>query len=176
MIICFLIKIYNGLKKTKMNLIDYKCCKNVQIFKENANELIKHIKSDITYLDPPYTVKNYSENYQIFETIVEWNTDAIMKFKTKRNIELINKGKSKYSIRTGIKDEFTDLIENLDTSYIITSFSNSKTNTISIDELISILEKRGKVEFKKLSYKKYKSRKEIQSDLNLKEYILVTKC
>ena len=42
--------------------------KNI-VFNENSNDLIKNIKGDILYLDPPYTSTQYISQYHVLETI-----------------------------------------------------------------------------------------------------------
>ena len=40
-----------------------------EIFNEDANTLIKKIKGDILYLDPPYNAREYGANYHLLNTI-----------------------------------------------------------------------------------------------------------
>ncbi|PIQ93689.1 MAG: hypothetical protein COY75_10465 [Nitrospirae bacterium CG_4_10_14_0_8_um_filter_41_23] len=42
-----------------------------KVFKEDANNLVKKIYSDILYLDPPYNTRQYAPNYFLLELIAE---------------------------------------------------------------------------------------------------------
>ena len=44
------------------------------VFNEDANQLIKKIKGDILYLDPPYNARQYGSNYHLLNTIAKYDT------------------------------------------------------------------------------------------------------
>ena len=46
--------------------------KNNRCFNENANELVKHIKADLIYIDPPYNSRQYSDTYHLLENVARW--------------------------------------------------------------------------------------------------------
>lgn len=53
----------------------FECNDNTHlVFNENANTLIKKIKGDVLYLDPPYNAREYGANYHLLNTIAlfEW--------------------------------------------------------------------------------------------------------
>ncbi len=39
------------------------------VYNKDANQLVREIKADILYLDPPYNQRQYSANYHVLETI-----------------------------------------------------------------------------------------------------------
>ncbi len=45
-----------------------------QVFNEDSNKLIKKIKGDILYLDPPYNARQYGSNYHLLNTIAKYDT------------------------------------------------------------------------------------------------------
>ena len=48
--------------------------KNAQkVFNEDSNQLIKKIKGDILYLDPPYNARQYGSNYHLLNTIAKYD-------------------------------------------------------------------------------------------------------
>lgn len=51
------------------------------VFNENANDLIKKIKGDILYLDPPYNSREYGANYHVLNSIAMYD-DFIPQGKT----------------------------------------------------------------------------------------------
>ena len=44
----------------------------IQIFREDANELVKKVKFDICYIDPPYNSRQYSRFYHVLENLAQW--------------------------------------------------------------------------------------------------------
>lgn len=48
-----------------------------QVYRQNANALVKRIECEVLYLDPPYNARQYAPNYHILETAARWDTPAI---------------------------------------------------------------------------------------------------
>ena len=46
---------------------------NVEIYREDSNELVKKINGDVFYVDPPYNSRQYSRFYYVLETITKWD-------------------------------------------------------------------------------------------------------
>ena len=38
----------------------------------DANQLVRKVKADIAFIDPPYNSRQYSRFYHILENIVQW--------------------------------------------------------------------------------------------------------
>ena len=51
--------------------------KKYEIYNKDSKELIKEIKGDILYLDPPYNSRKYDTNYHILETIALYDNPKI---------------------------------------------------------------------------------------------------
>ena len=47
-----------------------------QAFQEDANELIRGVKGDVLYIDPPYNHRQYAANYHVLEIIAEFHKIA----------------------------------------------------------------------------------------------------
>jgi len=61
-----------ALKSIKLQVPDIpKSKRDNKVFKEDANNLVKKIYSDILYLDPPYNTRQYAPNYFLLELIAE---------------------------------------------------------------------------------------------------------
>lgn len=43
-------------------------CKNNKSYNEDGVQLLKHLKGDILYIDPPYNERQYMPNYHVLET------------------------------------------------------------------------------------------------------------
>ena len=61
---------------------------NHQVYREDANILIKSISGDILYLDPPYNARQYGANYHLLNTIAE---DKAFEPKGKTGLRVYNK-------------------------------------------------------------------------------------
>lgn len=48
-----------------------------QCFNENANELVRQIKADLIYIDPPYNSRQYSDTYHLLENVARWQKPPV---------------------------------------------------------------------------------------------------
>ena len=46
--------------------------KNNKVFNEDSNELVKSLKADVVYIDPPYNSRQYSDAYHLLENVAMW--------------------------------------------------------------------------------------------------------
>ena len=134
------------------------------IYNEDSNTLVKKIKCDIAYIDPPYNARQYINFYHVLENLARWNKPiefegASMKFKR-------NELKSGYCRKNKAKKLFEDLIDSLDANLIVVSYNNtynakssSSNNTIMKEEIIDILSKKGTVSVKEIKYKSFNAGK-----------------
>ncbi len=122
------------------------------VYNEDANKLIRNIKTDILYLDPPYNQRQYSANYHVLETIAKYD-NPILKGKTgMRDYSL---QKSCYCNKRKVKETFEDLIANADTKYIFLSYNNE--GLMSLDEIKQIMSKRGQYGYFSKQYNRFKA-------------------
>jgi len=101
------------------NLIESKL--NHEIYLEDANRLVRNIKCDILYLDPPYNTRQYAANFHILETIAKWDNPKIY---GKTGLRPYDGQKSDYNIKGKCEEKFADLIKNTDCKYILMSYNN----------------------------------------------------
>lgn len=135
--------------KFKFDLIEPYLYSNKQIYitRKDANQLAKEIKCDIVYIDPPYNSRQYSRFYHVLENICTWKKPELSGEALKPKPENM----SDYC-RTSATKTFEDLIMSLNCRYIVVSYNNtynskssSSKNKITLDDIKSILEKRGQV-------------------------------
>ena len=129
-------------------------CTNQQneVFNTDSNLLIKQIKGDILYLDPPYNARQYGANYHVLNTIAK-NDTFIPKGKT--GLRAYNR--SNYCSKPKVKDEFENLIKNANFKYIFLSYNNE--GLMSTDEVKMIMEKYGKYSLYATDYTRFKADK-----------------
>ena len=47
------------------------------VYNEDTNQLVRRISGDIAYIDPPYTITQYTNSYHILETITRYDAPGI---------------------------------------------------------------------------------------------------
>lgn len=120
--------------------------KTIQIYREDANELVEKIKSiDIAFVDPPYNSRQYSRFYHVLENITRWDKPELYGVAMKPEPDNM----SDYC-RVAAAEVFEDLITKLDCKYIVVTYnntynskSNSSRNKIELGELEDTLKKKG---------------------------------
>ena len=159
--------------------IDHSHNINNEIYRENANSLIKRISCDVLYIDPPYNSRQYSDAYHLLENLAEWKRPKVVGIAKKMDRSHI---KSTYCLKNAIS-AFTDLIKNANCKHILLSYNNTghskdgRSNArISDDEILYILNTRGEVTIFERDYKAFTTGKS-STDNNLERvfYCKVTK-
>lgn len=119
-----------------------------EIYNMNSNELVKKVKADIAYIDPPYNSRQYGDAYHLLENVAEWKKPKVYGVAKKMDRSNI---KSNYCTNKA-SNAFKDLIEHCNCKYIIVSYNNmgQKGNSrsqakISDTEILEILNQKGKV-------------------------------
>ena len=142
--------------------------RKVIIFKMDANQLVRKIKADIVYIDPPYNSRQYSDAYHLLENIAEWKKEKVFGIAKKVNRDHL---KSCYNLKSA-GAAFSDLIDNVQAKYILVSYNNMGTNgnarsqsRISDNELISALERRGKVKIYEKGFNQFTTGSSTKKDL-----------
>lgn len=158
-----------------IRLIDVQEYNNIEIFQKDSNELAREITSDLVYIDPPYNSRQYCRFYHVYETLVKWDKPILSGVAMKPPVENM----SKYCT-TAAPSAFADLIENLNTKYLVVSYNNtynsksgSSKNKISLEEIETILKKKGET---KVFYKDYRFFNTGKTSLdNHQELLFITK-
>lgn len=135
---------------------------NNEIYKEDANVLIRKIECDILYIDPPYNSRQYCDAYHLLENLVVWNKPEVF-------------GKAKKMDRSGLKSNyclksaplvFADLIQNAKCKHILISYNNtgeskdSRSNARITDvQIMNVLKRKGEVEIFERDYKAFSTGK-----------------
>lgn len=114
----------------------------------DSNELVKKIKADIVYIDPPYNSRQYGDAYHLLENVAEWKKPKV--YGVAKKMDRSNK-KSNYCTNKAVS-VFKALISDCNCKYILVSYNNmgQKGNTrsqakISDTEILEILSSKGNV-------------------------------
>jgi len=130
---------------------------NNEVYNRDANELIREIKCDVLYIDPPYNSRQYGDSYHLLENIITWNKPPVegVAKKMKERAHL----KSRYCLK-GAPEAFADLIAHAKTKHILLSYNNTgekkndRSNArISDEQIIRTLKAKGEVEIFERDYK-----------------------
>ena len=134
------------------------------ILNEDANKIIKTIKSDILYLDPPYNSRQYCDAYHLLENIALWK--KLPTFGKAEKIDRMNI-KSKYCFKDA-SVVFEELIMNSKSKHIFLSYNNTgdsrhgrSNSKISDDTIKKILNRKGKLKIFKTSHSEFTTGKSI---------------
>ena len=129
--------------------------KDGKVYNEDINILIKKIKGDILYLDPPYNARQYSANYHLLETISKYDNPII---KGKTGLRDYSNQKSKFCSKSQVNQVFEDLILNADFKYIFLSYNDE--GLMSLETIKEIMEKYGEYKCFTTDYKRFRADKE----------------
>ena len=127
-------------------------CHNHQVYREDANALIKSICGDILYLDPPYNARQYGANYHLLNTIAEYKV-----FEPKGKTGLREYNKSDYCSKSVVRDSFERLIADAKFKYIVLSYNNE--GLMSIDTIRQIMSKYGRYQVFQKEYSRFRADK-----------------
>jgi len=147
-----------------------------EVYKSDANELVKHVSADVVYIDPPYNSRQYSDAYHLLENVAAWKKQEVFGVAKKINRDHI---KSKYSMKSaGLA--FGELIDAIDAKYILVSYNdmggsgNARSQSrISDHEILSVLKRKGFVKVYETDFKQFTTGKSNKDDL--KERIFLCK-
>lgn len=148
--------------------------KEIEIHREDANELVKNVNADVAFIDPPYNSRQYSRFYHVLEQITKWNKPQLSGVARKPVPENV----SEYS-KSDAPEVFDNLIKNLRAKYIVVTYnntynsrSNSSRNKITHDEILCSLKKRGKTRIFEAPYQYFNAGKTCLK--GHKEFVFIT--
>ncbi|MBA7598098.1 Modification methylase FokI [subsurface metagenome] len=126
--------------------------KEHEVFKMDANKLVKIRSCDVAYIDPPYNARQYATNYHLLETITCLDNPAIY---GKTGMRPYENKKSAYSMKSLAPIIFAELIDNLKSKHILVSYNNE--GIISKKNIIDILKNKGELKIYKKDYRRFRS-------------------
>lgn len=145
------------------------------IYREDANQLVKRIHADVAFIDPPYNSRQYSRFYHVLENITRWKKPKLNGTALKPKAENI----SDYC-KSNAPLVFGDLISKIDVKYIVVTYNNtynskssSSKNKITLKEIKHILSKRGETSVYEKKHRCFNAGKTEFNDH--KELVFITK-
>ena len=145
------------------------------IYRMDANELVKKVKADIAFIDPPYNSRQYSRFYHVLENIAQWKKPILEGTALKPKAENM----SDYC-RSNAPKVFDNLIKNLDANYIVVTYNNtynskstSSKNKITLEEIKGILNQKGVTKIYEKKHQCFNAGKTVFEDH--KEFVFITR-
>jgi len=126
-----------------------------QIYQEDSNKIIRDLKGDILYIDPPYNTRQYAANFHILETLARWDNPQVY---GKTGLRFYEEQKSAYSQRTKCEDAFADLINKARAGYILMSYNNE--GIIPHKFILDTLERKGEVKVYTKNYRRFRTERD----------------
>ena len=128
----------------------------------DTNELVKDIEADLVYIDPPYNSRQYCDAYHLLENVARWNKPQVYGVARKMDRSAL---KSDYCTQKAA-EAFEKLINSIHARYILLSYNNmaekgnERSNAkISDEDIMRILQKKGKVKVFSEDYKVFSTGK-----------------
>jgi len=143
---------------------------NNVVYNIDSNELIRHIKGDILYIDPPYTVTDYNAAYHVLESIAKYDYPTINGITGRRKDE---NNKSKYTRKEQALKNLEDLLRQAQFKHILISYSTQ--GLVSVNELEELAKRfaiDNAVLVYEFPYRQYKNIRTSQKGKNLKEVLI----
>ena len=145
------------------------------IYRMDANELVRKVKADIAFIDPPYNSRQYSRFYHVLENVVQWKKPQLEGTALKPKAENM----SEYC-KSRAPEVFADLIKNINAKYIIVTYNNtynskssSSKNKITLEEIKKILSSKGQTAIYEKKHQCFNAGKTEFDDH--KEFVFITK-
>lgn len=123
-----------------------------EVYNEDINALVKRIKGDVLYLDPPYNARQYCSNYHVLETIARYDNPELNGVTGLRDS---TNQKSRFCSKRTVEDTFDDLIRNAQFQYIFLSYNNE--GLMSLDTIREIMSRYGNYCYFTQDYRRFKA-------------------
>lgn len=123
-----------------------------KVYNEDIKSLIRKIKGDILYLDPPYNSRQYCANYHVLETVARYDNP---KLRGKTGLREYSVQKSEFCSSKAVLRAFEYIIRNADFKYIFLSYNNE--GLMSFCDIENIMKKYGDYKVYMREYKRFKA-------------------
>ena len=136
-------------------------------FNEDANELVRRVRCDVLFLDPPYNSRQYSDAYHLLENVARWEKPQVKGVARKMDRTEL---KSDYCTKSA-ESAFSDLVGSANAKYIILTYNNmeekgnSRSNArLSDESIMETLKKRGRTSVFSVSHRAFSTGKSNRDD------------
>lgn len=141
----------------QLNVVDNN--KNNKCYNTNGVSLLKRIKGDILYIDPPYNERQYLPNYHLLETAAKYDNPILKGITGQR--EYGADEKSDFCNKSRAIKSFEEMMRNANFKHIFLSYSTE--GIMNIKDIEETMKKHGlpkSYKLYKIPYRRFKSRKQ----------------
>jgi len=142
-----------------------------RVFNGNINDVIKDLKGDVLYLDPPYNARQYCSNYHVLETIARYDNPTLTGMTGLRSPD---NQKSEFCSKRTVEKAFDDLIANAKFKYIFLSYNNE--GLMTLDTIKKIMSKYGEYSVYTKSYRRFKADRDENRNTGVNDTIEYLHC
>lgn len=127
-----------------------------QVYNEDINCLIRRLRGQVLYLDPPYNTRQYCSNYHVLETIARYDNPPLA---GKTGLREAAAQKSLFCSKKTVLQAFEDLIAQAQFPYIFLSYNNE--GLMSLADIERIMAKYGAYSvYTQTDYKRFQADRE----------------
>lgn len=142
-------------------------------FNQDSNTLSIPKDVDICYLDPPYNGRQYTSNYFFLELVATgWFNQEVKPTGITGMVKFDDK-KSKYCSKVKARETLNDLLEKIDSPYLMLSYNNE--GIIPQSDIVLDMKKFGEVTEVTMDHKRYRAINQDGSNSKTKESIFLLK-
>ena len=139
----------------KLPLISENIHYDNEVYCQDSTVLASKVKTEVAYMDPPYNSRQYSDAYHLLENLAAWEKPEVQGVAKKMDRSHL---KSDFCGK-GAPEAFEELVSQVNARLIMVSYNNTSDTlnarsnaAINDDELIEILETRGKVTISEVAF------------------------
>jgi adenine-specific DNA-methyltransferase len=114
-----------------------------KVYCGDISEIIRRVRGDVLYLDPPYNARQYCANYHILETVARYDSPMLRGVSGLRDCSGDGQ-KSAFCSKRAVASAFEDVMANAGFKYIFLSYNNE--GLMSLETIRGIMGKYGKYE------------------------------
>ena len=144
--------------------------RNNKSYSKDGATLLKEIRGDILYIDPPYNERQYLPNYHVLETAAKYDFPELRGVTGQRPYEM---QRSDFCSRKTVVSAFDELMKNAQFKHIILSYNTD--GIMTLDEIEMTMKKYGLAstfEVNYIPYRRFKSRSDATRTDALKEMLI----
>jgi adenine-specific DNA-methyltransferase len=145
---------------------NYEC--ETEILQGDSNTIAQNVEMvDLAYLDPPYNQHPYGSNYFMLNLLANYTKPEEI---SKVSGIPVDWKRSNFNKKRQAYNSFCDLVEKIKAKYLIVSFNSD--GFISLEEMIILLKRVGKVKVLETRYNTYRGSRNLKArDIHVKEYL-----
>jgi adenine-specific DNA-methyltransferase len=142
----------------------------VEVWQRDANQAAREVRDlDLVYIDPPYNQHPYGSNYFMLNLLVHYDRPTNLS-----RVSGIPTGwrRSGYNSKTAAFDLLRDLLETLDSRFLLVSFNNE--GFVEPSTMLAMLRRLGSVQVLEIKYNAFRGSRNLRNrDVHVTERLFL---